>query len=471
MLHSLRALRVLTFVLALPCLTLPCVAQTGAFEDGELVVLTTKPGFNSPILYRIDPATGQGATFCEPLYQGGWAGMCAYDSYRGRFLANVSMAPDNPFFYKLWAFASNGAAVSIPGFDGKSLRALAPTGDGRVYFLNHNPLGPIQYFDANDVTHTLLNEAGTAPFDFAVEHLLYHAPSNSLIASNSGWWSTNHCATNSCSFFRIPLSADGTRVGGPIACSSYATGSQEVMSLDYLPGGNVLATLANGSFWGGAQMASFNPFTLAVAPWASPQHGDLNGGLWSSRIGKAVILDDTTNLLRTVVAGQGGTAPVLVTSVNVGDGSTGYSPSESMWEIDLNGPGCTGYADQYGAGLAGKGAIVPVLTLTGCPDLNQPIAVVATGVVGAAPGFLGIAAAPAAIPLFGGTLLVSPSAVMLPVFAAGTPGLAGAGQFTLPFTATDPALLGVSIFLQAGFADVQAVQGVALTNGLQVVFG
>jgi hypothetical protein len=44
--------------LAVSLFTLPALAQTGPFEDGELVVFTTKPGVGSFIMYRIDPANG-----------------------------------------------------------------------------------------------------------------------------------------------------------------------------------------------------------------------------------------------------------------------------------------------------------------------------------------------------------------------------------------------------------------------------
>jgi hypothetical protein len=399
--------------------------------------------------------------------------MCAYDSFRGTFLANVSMAPAGLFQYRVWSFAANGASTAIPNMNG-SFRALCPAGDGRVFFMTHAgaiSTGPIEYLDASDVRHTLLDAAGTAPFVFPLEHMLYHVSSNSLIGSNSGWWSNNDCAPNGCSFFRIPLSADGTKVGGAITCNTYASNNQEIMAMDYLPGGKILATLADGSFSSYKKMITVDPLSLAIADWANSNVWDCNGAVWSSRIGKAITLDDTTNNLRTVTAGLTGAAPILATSVNVGDGSSGYSPFEYLWEIDLNGPGCNGYGDAYGAGLAGKGGIVPQLSVTGCPELNQPIAIVGTQIVGGAPGVLALAAAPASIPLFGGTLLVLPGSPTLAVFAAGAAGVAGAGQFTLPFTATDPSLIGASVYLQARFLDAQAVQSVSLTNGLQVSFG
>lgn len=457
-------------LLAASLASAPAWGQTGAYEDGELYVACTHTN-GAFGLNRIDPVTGQGAEFVKfNYYLGAFASACTYDSYRGRIIANASMSTDPYWFGRLWSIASNGSAVSLPGFTG-STRGLTATGDGRLYFGEWDGTQPLRYYDANDVLHTLMDASGANPFVFSVEHMIWHAPTNSLIASNSGWWSNNDCTPGQCSFFRIPLSPDGSKVAGPITCNSYASDNQEIMTLDYLPGGKLLATLASGaptSLW---KMITLDPVTLAISPWANPWTNDINGGLWVPQIGKVVILDDGFNVLRTVSAGLDAPAPVLPTNVSVSDGTSGYAPGESLWKVDLNGPGCIGFGGIYGAGLSGTGAVIPNLTLGGCPDLNKPISIVASQIVGAAPGVLALAGAPASIPLLGGTLLVSPSATMLPVFAAGPAGVAGAGQFALPFTATDPTLVGASVYLQAGFVDAQAIQGVSLSNGLQISFG
>ena len=39
-----------------------------------------------------------------------------------------------------------------------------------------------RWIDKHGASHTLLDATGTAPLDFQVEHMLYHQPSNSLIA-------------------------------------------------------------------------------------------------------------------------------------------------------------------------------------------------------------------------------------------------------------------------------------------------
>jgi len=366
----------------------------------------------------------------------------------------------------------SGAAVSIPGFDGDTVRALAATGDGRVFLMRHPANGPVLWIDRDDRTHTLLDASGTAPFTFPAEHLLFDPAGNALIASTSGGWTPQPaCATNVCSFFRTPLSADGKRVGGPVTCNSYATSSQEVMSLDLLPNGFVLATVASGAPFSDPKLITVDPLTLAIQPFASPGPGDLDGGYWSDALGAAVVLDDAANVLRAYAPGAGGLGTVISTSVAVSDFTSGYSPVEGMWQVDVAGPGCPGWADLYGAPLFGSAGFSPWLTLRGCPALGEKLGLVLSRALGGAPGLIAVGLAPAATPFLGGTLLVDPSATLIPVQTLGTAGVAGAGGFDLPVKITAPVLVGVPLYLQVFVADPGAPQGVSLTNGLELVLG
>jgi hypothetical protein len=166
-------------------------AQTGPWTDGELIVFTTINGFFK--IVRTVPETGATAELATPLYPGGWAGAFAFDSHRGGLLANISLPPDNPFAFRLWFISHDGTAAAMPGFSG-SLRALCSTGDGRIFFTRHIT-GPqtLEYFDAADQLRTLKAADGVTSFQIEVEHLVYDAPRNALIGSNSGWWSTTPC--------------------------------------------------------------------------------------------------------------------------------------------------------------------------------------------------------------------------------------------------------------------------------------
>ena len=90
--------------------------------------------------------------------------------------------------------------------------------------------------------------------------------------------------------------------------------------------------------------------------------------------------------------------------------------------------------------------------------------------VGGALGYW-LAGIRAVTPLFGGEVLVVP-AIVLPVPLAGASGVAGAGNASLPLTIPNNVLfVGTSINFQAAVIDSGAVQGVALTPGVELWIG
>jgi hypothetical protein len=452
--------------------------QGGPWTDGEIVVMAPSVAPATGLsLYRIAPETGHGTALISGFSgYGGWSGKIVFDPYRDALLVNLALPPDGPFTYKLWAVASDGSKTAIPGLNGAALRAMAAVGDGRIYFQTHgtgSPTEPIKYLDAANVVHTLLDANGSAPFPFPVEHLLYHAPTNSLLASTSNWWSTNDCNPLGGSVFRIPLSADGSQVAGPVVCASTsnAYAAEEIMALDYLPGGDVLAVLAVGIPGTTIKrLKRFNPFTMVVSDFADPTYLDVNGGCWSSRIGAAVILEDSTKTLRAYAANQSGSGTQIVCDVPLGDSSTEYSPAESLWEIDLNGSACNGLALPYGVGTAGTGGFTPTLDVVGCPTVGSAFSFVIGDAVGSGAGVFLVGPGPASIPVFGGEVLVD-FWFWLDLVSDGAPGVGGVGTVNIPFFTADPAFFGQSVYVQAAFLDAGAVQGVSFTNGLHVSIG
>ncbi|MSR63522.1 MAG: hypothetical protein EXS08_13855 [Planctomycetes bacterium] len=122
----------------------------------------------------------------------------------------------------------------------------------------------------------------------------------------------------------------------------------------------------------------------------------------------------------------------------------------------------------FGSGLAGSGALVPRLALSGCPRLGAPIAFEIADGLGGALASLVIGTRRIDLPFHGGTLYPD-NLARLPHRLGGTPGLAGAGTSSLGFTLpNDPALLGVTFHSQALIADRGAPQGVALTAALSL---
>lgn len=118
----------------------------------------------------------------------------------------------------------------------------------------------------------------------------------------------------------------------------------------------------------------------------------------------------------------------------------------------------------YGSGLAGA-AGVPQIGSSGAWSVGSTNFALRCSSVGAGlPGAMVFSAAPASIPIFGGTLLVDLTApTIFPVLANG----AGFAQkpFAIPAV---PAIAGVHAFFQFGFLDGAAPQGFALSSGLDV---
>lgn len=453
------------------CLLLPTASALAQYADGELIVRLGTAGGGSCSYLRVDPVSGNATTLLAGAYPHGYAGSAVYDSFRDVMLINTSLPPDSYALARLFAVQADGTFTAVAAAGTGDLRGLCSVGDGRVFYQMHQT-PEIRWLDASNQVHTLLDAAGAAPFQFAIEHLIYHAASNALIATTSGGWSTNNCSPGSCSVFRIPLSNDGSRVGGPVACASVATSSQEIMSLDFMPGGQLLMCLANGNPGFLPLLYTVDPVTLAMAAYANTQLHDVDGAIYSARTGGAIVLDDGSNTLRQFGPGTALTpGTVIPTSQPVSAITSGYSPAENLWEVDRNGPGCQGLGAPYGTGLAGLGGVVPTLGAVGCPDRNTPWSLSVNAAAGGSLGLLGIGDGPANVPALGGSLLIFPINGTFVFSTSGTPGQAGTGGFNLPVLLTDPALVGMSFWFQAALLDAAAVQGFALTNGLQVVIG
>ena len=116
--------------------------------------------------------------------------------------------------------------------------------------------------------------------------------------------------------------------------------------------------------------------------------------------------------------------------------------------------------ETYGTDLGG--ANVATLTASANPVLGQPFSILADGFAGDAPGFCSFALGQAALPLFGGTLLLDPLQL---VATLDVPIIGGA--LALPLTiAPSPGLAGLEVFVQVAAVDGTAPLGVGLSNGL-----
>ena len=125
---------------------------------------------------------------------------------------------------------------------------------------------------------------------------------------------------------------------------------------------------------------------------------------------------------------------------------------------------------QYGAGSAGSGGIVPDLIGDGTGLLGTAFGLHATQALGGSTGAILLGTERANQPIFGGTLLVQP-ALAMPVVFDGAPGVPGAGNASLSLTVpNDEALVGQPFFFQAGVLDPPS-SGVVLSNAVELWIG
>jgi photosystem II stability/assembly factor-like uncharacterized protein len=121
----------------------------------------------------------------------------------------------------------------------------------------------------------------------------------------------------------------------------------------------------------------------------------------------------------------------------------------------------------YGTGLAGSGGFVPDLEGTGKVTYGGEVAVELTGGLGGTNGLVYVGLSSSSYPFLGGTLLVYPIDLVVPVVLDGLSGNPGGGSFSIPFTAY---FQGLSIYIQVLLADSAAVRGVSMSNGLEIAF-
>ncbi len=142
-----------------------------------------------------------------------------------------------------------------------------------------------------------------------------------------------------------------------------------------------------------------------------------------------------------------------------------------LWQNRRFEGGSAGLRQQYGAGLAGSGGVVPTLGAQGPfrPGVSHEIRLV--GGLGGARLVLAVGNAAANEPRRGGTLLVVPNILTRRVRLSGPAGVPGAGEWHAGRAVTSPNYQGRSFYLQGFVVDPGAPERVAFTNGLHLVFG
>lgn len=280
----------------------------GAFNPGELLLLSTwLPDVGVGIL-RIDPLSGASALLVDLDINVGKT--LTYDPYRVRLFFTD---PVNHVIYS--ADDTGSLAEFLPGQHLPVL--IAARGDGMLYLYDAGLPGFL-YVDRFDVVHDLLDEAGAAPFGLPLStrlnELIYDPASNALVVFQGTF---NGVTLAGCDdpgapcAVKIPLTPDGTQVAGPtVAAQADVSASPEVVvGAGVAPGGLawVVDTNTNDEE---PRMLLLDTATMTAGPyaWNGPYIGaaSTNAGTFSTARGQVVIADTMFDVLRAYSAGGGG---------------------------------------------------------------------------------------------------------------------------------------------------------------------
>lgn len=259
----------------------------------------------------------------------------------------------------------------------------------------------------------------------------------------------------------------GVREGGAYA-SRLAQGAWGTTRLDH-DLGSAAARPALATEYGTAQLAAsggqlrWDHERIETRTFGSHDcNGNTVNGTWSLASTGVLTLSPTGDVPLDLGVSSDGTCAV---GISTRAGSVGLVVSLARCE----------WPRRFGTPTPGSGSAAPSLfTLGGFPHVgNGAFTLLVTGGLGGAPGAVltSLAASPG-LPLFGGTIWIDPTQVVLqfPLLLSGPgnlPGIgAGAARMPLP---SSPSVAGLRLVSQAFVFDAGAPAGVSMSPGLDVV--
>jgi hypothetical protein len=327
--------RYLSVAFGMSLLTASAKAQDFQPGDMWLVSQGVYNGVNFPPgIARIDTVTAT-ANLVVPNFLSPYLAVSTFDTFRNA----IVIAANNAATTQLHVVHADGSMATL-GADAANLRGVAATGDGRVYYFRaFGAPAPLEYIDAANVVHNLLDASGSAPFDTGlasviVQAMYYDSNTNSLHIGIQVSGTPCGVAYQTAGVMVIPLSPDGTKVGGTVQSVPLCTfpmSPLRVVNLSQGPGNTVMAVLDDNSNSAVGRMVTINTATLGVSTYAA--NGPYTGaaatvaGVYSHLLGRAVINDGFAVTLRVYANGETGNGTTWV------NGGVSVHANASMVEI------------------------------------------------------------------------------------------------------------------------------------------
>ncbi len=312
------------------------VGAGGGFQSGDLYLYN--PAFSGlsssdGAIVRIDPAGGSVSVVIDLVTSSSGSGAMTYDPWRDRLIFFGGLVPNHNELY-LSDAAGNLQSLGFGVVSGPTLGRLTSRGDGIIYFTGYNAPGVISYLDPTNQLKTLMDASGTAPYMPGalvnqITRMHYDATTNALfVATGSNVAVCPGGIQDAVSLRRLSLSADGSRVVGE-TCFQYDVVPNQFgevpVGITQGPGQELLLTVDDNSNGASARIARVDPSLATATAYAVVGSylgaAATNAGCYSHVLGRAVILDTFSDVLRAYSAGQGGSGSIIATGVSSSGGS------------------------------------------------------------------------------------------------------------------------------------------------------
>ena len=297
-------------------LGLSSVGAIAGWTPGDIVCVTGASGVGpgvrpAVLLIRTSPIS-----VATVRLDSGISGDGAFDPFRNR----VVLARTDTFGRKISLLDSDGSLSDLIYGGNQDAEIVAPTGDGRIYYLRPNK---ISYVDALGVTRDVLNSSGPGVFvpTRVWQRMYFDSATQSLfMGGNLG---------TAALITKIALTPDGTRLAGPPIDTNFVTAnltSPTVVGFSPGPSGSIFIKLDDNSNNTAPRMLVMEPFAIDITAFANSGYFGVGGeiaGCYSPSLSSAVVIDSLSDNLRVFPSNAVGAGSIVSAPLVSAGGSSG----------------------------------------------------------------------------------------------------------------------------------------------------